>query len=133
MAKLRRADDFQTHLTALICDFATESLLDLHPPRIFQIDGNLGGLAAICEMLLSCDNDHITLLGALPESWQTGSFRHFKAPGTLDVSCEWENKKAVSVTLTAEKGGTWYIRCGSGDRFVPVSLSDGETRTVDII
>lgn len=133
MAKLRRADDFQTHLTALISDFATESLLDLHPPRIFQIDGNLGGLAAICEMLLSCDNDHITLLGALPESWQSGSFRHFKAPGTLDVSCEWENKKAVSVTLTAEKGGTWYIRCGSGNRFVPVSLSDGETRTVDII
>ncbi len=133
MAKLGRAEDFQTHLHALISDFATESLLDLHPPRIFQIDGNLGGLAAVCEMLLSCDNDHITLLGALPGSWTSGSFRHFKAPGTLDVSCEWKNKKAVSVTLTAEKGGTWFIRCGSGTRFVPVSLSDGETRTVDII
>ena len=51
-ARLGRAEDAWQHLNHLITDFATDSLLDLHPPRIFQIDGNLGGAAAVIEMLL---------------------------------------------------------------------------------
>jgi alpha-L-fucosidase 2 len=35
MARLGRAEEAWHHLTALISDFATTSLLDLHPPRIF--------------------------------------------------------------------------------------------------
>ena len=133
MAKLGRPDDFKTHLEALICDFATETLLDLHPPRIFQIDGNLGGCAAVCEMLLSCENDHITLLGALPDYWKSGSFRHFKAPGTLDISCDWKDGKTVSVTLQAEKAGQWFVRFSSGGQFLKIKLNDGETRVINDI
>ena len=48
-ARLGRAEDAWQHLNHLITDFATDSLLDLHPPRIFQIDGNLGGAAAVIE------------------------------------------------------------------------------------
>ena len=126
MARLGRAADCWEHLTALICDFATETLLDLHPPRIFQIDGNMGGTAAVCEMLLSCEGNAVKLLGALPDAWASGSFRHFSAPGTLDVSCRWENGRAVEVVLFSRKAGEWILTV-NGEK-LPIRLSDGETK-----
>ena len=131
MARLGRREDCLEHLTSLICDFATESLLDLHPPRIFQIDGNLGGCAAVCEMLLSAENEDITLLGALPDEWRNGSFRHFKAPGTLDVSCCWKDGRAVKIELHAEKKGKWTLH--TGEKTFSVSLAEGETKTLDAL
>lgn len=128
MARLGRAEDCFRHLTALVCDFATESLLGLHPPRIFQIDANMGGLAAICEMLLSCEGDRIRLLGAIPESWSSGSFRHFAATGTLNVSCTWAPDKGAEVVLRCRKAGCWTVSLGG--KSVEVRLSDGEERTV---
>lgn len=130
MARLGRAEDCYKHLTALICDFATESLLDLHPPRIFQIDGNMGGCAAVCEMLLSAEGGTVTLLGALPEEWGSGSFRHLKAPGTLDVSCVWKDGRAETIELRAEQAGTWTLRTGGKE--YAVALSQGETKTLAI-
>ena len=128
MARLGRTEDCFEHLTSLICDFATESLLDLHPPRIFQIDGNMGGCAAVCEMLVSAEGGNVTLLGALPEKWRSGSFRHFKAPGTLDISCTWKDGRAVKIELYAKKGGAWTLR--TDGRTFEVSLSDGGTKTL---
>ncbi|MBQ2307382.1 MAG: glycoside hydrolase N-terminal domain-containing protein [Clostridia bacterium] len=129
MARLGRAADCWQHLTALICDFATESLLDLHPPRIFQIDGNMGGCAAVCEMLLSCEGDRVRLLGALPAAWPSGEFRHFKAPGTLDVSCRWSGGNAECVVLHAEQAGEWQLCVG--DNIYSIALGAGETRTIN--
>ena len=126
MARLGRTQDCWEHLTALICDFATETLLDLHPPRIFQIDGNMGGTAAICEMLLSCEGNAVKLLGALPAEWPSGSFRHFSAPGTLDVSCKWEDDRAVEVTLFSLKAGEWVLSVNGGK--FRIILSAGETK-----
>ena len=126
MARLGRAEDCWKHLTALICDFATETLLDLHPPRIFQIDGNMGGTAAVCEMLLSCEGNRVKLLGALPEGWKSGSFRHFSAPGTLDVSCRWENGRVVQAEISARTAGEWLFSVNG--QTIPIALSEGETK-----
>lgn len=102
MARLGRSEDAWEHLIHLIGDFATNSLLDLHPPRIFQIDGNMGGTACICEMLLQSRRDELRLLPALPKAWQKGSVRNFRAQGGLTVSFDWEDGRLTACTLTAD-------------------------------
>jgi alpha-L-fucosidase 2 len=57
------------------------SLLDAHPP--FQIDGNLGALAGMIEMLLSARSGVIALMPACPSAWREGSVRGLRAPGAV--------------------------------------------------
>jgi len=101
MARLGRSEEAWEHLTALIADFATISLLDLHPPRIFQIDGNMGGTAAICEMLFHDDDKLLRLLPALPQAWPKGQVKGFRGKWGLTADFAWENGQIAAVTLTS--------------------------------
>ena len=98
-ARLGRAEDAWEHLNHLITDFATDSLLDLHPPRIFQIDGNLGGAAAVIEMLLQSYRGELHLLPALPAAWPEGRVSGLRTRGGVTVAMAWHGGELVEATL----------------------------------
>ena len=89
------------HIEHLITDFSTDSLLDLHPPRVFQIDGNLGGSAAVAEMLLQSYYSELNLLPALPDKWHSGKVTGLRARGGYSVDLKWAYNRLVQAIITS--------------------------------
>ena len=81
-----------------------------HPP--FQIDGNLGMVASVCEMLLQSHETTrdgkvlIRLLPALPKAWPTGSVKGLRARGGYTVDIAWMDGRVIEYTISGgdEKG-----------------------------
>lgn len=73
------------------------NMFDAHPP--FQIDGNFGVAAGICEMLVQFDGNRITLLPAVPEEWAGGSVKGLTGPYNTTVDISWKNGKITGYTI----------------------------------
>ena len=100
------------------------NLLDACPP--FQIDGNFGYTASVCEMLLQSHENEIHLLPALPKAWPTGSVSGLRARGGYEVSEEWKEGKLVVATIK-NIGGSGKIPVRYGDKLIELSSKPGET------
>ena len=111
------------------------NLFDAHPP--FQIDGNFGGTAGVCEMLMqsqqqTADSNQpgtvIELLPALPEVWKDGSVSGLCARGGYEVSFEWKDGKVRDCTIKARKTGTITLLYNGQQK--TVKLRAGQTMPV---
>ena len=92
------------------------NLLCAHPP--FQIDGNLGYTAGVCEMLLQTNLDEIHLLPALPKAWPSGGVKGLRARGDFTVDIDWREGKVTGYRIASREPKEVKLRI------------NGETKTV---
>ncbi|MGL4513606.1 MAG: glycoside hydrolase family 95 protein [Lacipirellulaceae bacterium] len=105
------------------------NLFDAHPP--FQIDGNFGATAGVCEMLVQShrhtpEGDRlIELLPALPPTWAEGQVSGLRTRDGFEVALKWSDGKPESIRIKSLLGKPAAIRLR--DRREKLSLEAGET------
>jgi len=123
-ARLHDGDRTYKILRGMFQSSIATNLFDLHPP--FQIDGNFGYAAGVCEMLLQSHMGQIHLLPALPSAWKSGSVKGLVARGAHVVDIAWADGKLTRCRIQSPKGADVVVRYGKQTR--QLTLKPGQTK-----
>lgn len=115
-ARLKDPQKAYNSLTTLQQDFARENLLTISPEGIagapydiFIFDGNEAGISGMAEMLIQSQEGYIELLPALPEEWNTGSFKGLCVRGGGTVDLNWNKGKITQMKLSATQDNSFSV------------------------
>lgn len=114
-ARLLDGENAYKNLIELFKGLVRINLFNVHPP--FQIDGNFGGTAAICEMIIQSHEDFIRLLPASPKEWKSGSAKGFCARGGFILDFDWEDYKIIKLIVYSKKDNICRIKLNSVSKF----------------
>lgn len=131
-ARFGEGDKALDALVRLLRERTVANLFDTHPPQgtnpltTFQIDGNLGAVAAVSEMLLQSHGGRLQLLPALPARWPLGRVGGLRGRGGFDVDITWADGQLTVARITSRLGRVCEV---SAD--VPLLVIDAAGRSVD--
>ncbi len=90
-----------------------------------QSDANFGYTAGVAECLLQSHAGEISLLPALPVSWENGSVTGLRARGGFEVNIEWKDGKLTKAEIKSLLGNSCVIRANG--KTTNYSPAEGET------
>jgi alpha-L-fucosidase 2 len=119
-ARLQDGDRAYKLASTLLGSGIMPNMLDTHPP--FQIDGNFGYTAGVCEMLLQSQTDELHLLPALPKAWSSGNVKGLRARGGFTVDIAWKDGRVIHYRITAPVRGPVKVRINGESKSVETEI-----------
>jgi alpha-L-fucosidase 2 len=95
----------------------------------WELDGNTGITAAMCEVFVQSHDDTIHLLPALPSAWEKGYLNGIALIGGNQLSLKWENHNLIKAVLLANLSGEYQIRYK--DKVVALDIEKGVSYRLD--
>jgi alpha-L-fucosidase 2 len=126
-ARLQNPEHAYANLRLLITKNTLPNMFDLCPP--FQIDGNLGGPAAITEMLVRSTDNEISVLPALPRQWPSGSLKGVRVRGGGKVDIVWKEGRLTELRLQSDHATNY--RVSYGDESAEAQVEPGKPIVLD--
>lgn len=96
------------NLQALIGHSTFPNMMDFHPlegykrGKAFQIDGNMGGITGIAEMLVQSHSGRVELLPALPLELNSGSVKGLRVRGGASLSMDWKHGELTKAVIESQ-------------------------------
>lgn len=121
-ARLKNAKEAYKNMKGLLVEFSRENLFTMSPAGIagaqsdiFELDANEAAPAAIVEMLIQSHEGYIEFLPALPEEWDSGSFKGLCVRGGAEADLHWNNSAVEYAKITATADNRFSVRLPRSD------------------